>query len=130
MTQELRGWYRVEDLPRRDRAEDKGGGQEDDSKKTTRKRAEVDSIEPAGVPPSIPVTSMADRSPDFAGRTVYFVDVRFMNGDRLLKEMQRAFAKRYPKVRTEFRQKRGGYAEDDPPLWTEIKKIGALWSWP
>jgi hypothetical protein len=69
---------------------------------------------------------MAPRSTDLAGRTIYFVDVRFMNGDLLLQEMQRAFAERYPEVRTAFRQKRGGYAEDDPQLWAEIKKDRGL----
>jgi len=44
-----------------------------------------------------------------------------MNGDVFLKEMQRAFSEKYPGVKTEFRQKRGGYAEDDPKLWAEIK---------
>jgi hypothetical protein len=69
---------------------------------------------------------MAARSPDLAGRTVYFVDVRFMNGDLLLKEMERAFAKRYPHVLTAFRRKRGGYAEDDPLLWAEIERNRGL----
>jgi len=49
-----------------------------------------------------------------------------MNGDVLLKEMQRAFSDKYPGVKTEFRQKRGGYAEDDPKLWAEIKERGGV----
>jgi hypothetical protein len=69
---------------------------------------------------------MAPREADIMGRRIYFVDVRFMNGDLLLAEMQRAFAERYPEVRTAFRQKRGGYAEDDPQLWAEIEKDRGL----
>jgi len=71
-------------------------------------------LNPLGIPPSIPFVPMAPRIDTFEGKTVYFVDVRFMNGDVLLKEMQRAFSEKYPGVKTEFRQKRGGYTEDDP----------------
>ena len=49
-----------------------------------------------------------------------------MNGDILLKEMQKVFAERYPGIKTEFRQKRGGYSEDDPKLWAEIRDEGGL----
>jgi len=83
-------------------------------------------LNPRGCPPSIPTASMAPRSKGFAGKTVYFVDVRFMNGDILLKEMEKAFAERHPEARTEFRQKRGGYGEDDPQLWEEIRAKGGL----
>jgi len=83
-------------------------------------------LNPRGNPPSIPLVPMAPRPSDLSGRTVYFVDVRFMNGDLLLKEMQKAFAERYPDVLTLFRQKKGGYAEDDPQLWEEIKKDRGL----
>ena len=65
---------------------------------------------------------MAERPASLAGKTVYFVDVRFANGDLFLKEMQKVFAERYPDLKTEFRQKRGGYTENDPELWAEIKK--------
>jgi len=81
---------------------------------------------PQGRPPSIPLIPMAPRPDRLAGKTVYFVDVRFMNGDVLLKEMQKVFAERYPEVKTEFRQKRGGYTEDDPKLWAEIKEKGGV----
>jgi hypothetical protein len=77
---------------------------------------------PQGKPPSIPLVPMAYRTGTFAGRTVYFVDVRFMNGDVLLKEMEKVFSERFPGLKTEFRQKRGGYTEDDPGLWTEIRE--------
>ncbi len=84
-------------------------------------------LNPRGTPASIPLTPMAARPGSLKGKTVFFVDVRFMNGDVFLKEMQRVFAERYPEVKTEFRQKRGGYTEDDPALWAEIKeKDGVL----
>jgi hypothetical protein len=65
---------------------------------------------------------MAPRPSTLLGKTVYFVDVRFMGGDVFLKEMQEVFAEKYPELKTEFRQKRGGYTEDDPQLWAEIKE--------
>jgi len=84
-------------------------------------------LNPEGKRPPIPLIPMALRPGTLKGKTVYFVDVRFMNGDLLLKEMQKAFVERYPGVRTEFRQKKGGYTEDDPGLWAEIKeKAGVM----
>lgn len=83
-------------------------------------------LNPRGSPPPIPVASMAARPKSLAGRTVYFVDVRFMNGDILLKEMEKAFSEAYPEARTVFRQKKGGYGEDDPQLWEEIRAEGGL----
>ena len=83
-------------------------------------------LDPRGSPPSISLVPMAERPKSLAGRPVYLVDVRFMNGDVLLRELQKAFAEKYPEVRTEFRQKRGGYAEDDPTLWAEIRENRGL----
>ena len=84
-------------------------------------------LSPLGNPPSIPLAPMADR-PDrgLAGKTVYFVDVRFMNGDVLLKEMAEVFAEEFPEAKTEIRRKKGNYAEDDPALWAEIKEKRGL----
>lgn len=83
-------------------------------------------LNPLGNPPPIRVTPMAPRHPDLAGRKLYFVDVRFMNGDLLLEEMRRPIAERYPGLETVFRRKKGGYAEDDPELWAEIKNSRGL----
>ncbi len=84
--------------------------------------AKISVLNPRGESPPIPLKPMAPRTGDLAGRTVYFVDVRFMGGDVLLKEMQKVFAEKYPELKTEFRQKMGGYTEDDPKLWAEIKE--------
>ncbi len=83
-------------------------------------------LNPRGTPPPILMSSMAVRPDSLAGKTVYFVDVRFMNGDILLKEMEKAFLEAHPEARTAFRQKKGGYAEDDPQLWDEIRKNNGL----
>ncbi len=88
------------------------------------KRVKV--LNPRGTPPAIRLRSMAPRPASLEGKTVYFVDVRFMNGNVFLGEIQKVFAEQFPGVKTEFRQKRGGYTEDDPELWAEIKAKGAL----
>ncbi len=83
-------------------------------------------LNPLGAPPSIPLAPLASRPGSLAGRKVYLVDVRFMNGDILLEELQKVLAERYPDVKTELRRKRGGYAEDDPQLWAEIERENGL----
>jgi hypothetical protein len=81
---------------------------------------------PRGNPPAINLRPMAPRPASLDGRTVYFVDVRFMNGKDFLSELQRAFNERFPNVHTELRQKKGGYTEDDPDLWAEIQANAGL----
>jgi hypothetical protein len=82
-------------------------------------------LNPRGTPPAINLRPMAPRPASLDGKTIYFVDVRFMNGDVFLGEIRKLFAAKFPGIRTEFRQKRGGYTEDDPELWAEIKAKGA-----
>ncbi len=87
---------------------------------------QVKVLNPRGTPPAIRLRPMASRAASLEGKTVYFVDVRFMNGNVFLGEIQKMFAEQLPGVKTEFRQKRGGYTEDDPELWAEIKAKDAL----
>jgi hypothetical protein len=82
-------------------------------------------LNPLGKPPPIPLKQMAPRSSTLDGKTVYLVDVRFMDGDRFLKQMQAWFAKNMPKVKTVYVQKDGSYAYDDTSLWEQIKADGA-----
>ena len=49
-----------------------------------------------------------------------------MNGAAFLEEIRKTPAARVPGVKLELRQKRGGYTEDDPELWAEIKAKDAL----
>ncbi len=83
-------------------------------------------LNPLGTPPAINLRPMAPRPRTLEGATIYFIDVRFMNGAVFLEEIRKLFAEKFPGVKTEFRQKRGGYTEDDPDLWAEIKARGAL----
>lgn len=83
-------------------------------------------LNPTGFPPPIERKSMAARTADLAGKTIYLVDVTFNNGDVLLKEMQKWLAANRPEIRTEFRVKKGFYAADDPDLWREIQAKSGL----
>ena len=83
-------------------------------------------LNPRGTPPPVVLRPMAPRPASLEGRTIYLVDVRFMNGDVFLGEIRKLLAEKHPGVMLEFRQKRGGYTEDDPALWAEIKAKNAL----
>ena len=81
-------------------------------------------MNPMGYPPKITQLGMAPRLDTLEGKTIYLVDVRFDDGDRLLKQMQAWFEENMPGVKTVFVQKAGVYTEDDPKLFEEIKAKG------
>jgi hypothetical protein len=84
----------------------------------------VTAMNPQGTPPPIRLVPMAPRLDSLEGKTVYFVDVRYVGADVFLKEMMAWFSTNMPKVKLEFRQKAGAYAENDPQLWDEIRQKG------
>lgn len=79
---------------------------------------------PQGYPPVVEPVRMAPRLDTLDGKTVYLVDLRFDDSDRLLWQMQAWFSEHMPLVKTVFVQKRGVYTEDDPELFGEIKEKG------
>ena len=81
-------------------------------------------MNPQGTPPPIRLIPLAPRLDTLDGKTLYFVDVRYVGGDVFLKEMMSWFSANMPKVRLEFKQKAGAYAENDPRLWDEIRQKG------
>ena len=81
-------------------------------------------MNPKGTPPPIRLVPMAPRLDSLDGKTVYFVDVRYVGADTFLREMMSWFSANMPKVKLEFRQKAGAYAENDPQLWEEIRQKG------
>jgi hypothetical protein len=81
-------------------------------------------VSPKGTPPAVSLFAMAPRLDTLDGKTIYMVDTGFFGGGRLLQEMQEWFQQNMPGVKTVFRKKAGGYAEDDPKLWAEIKANG------
>src|SRR5687767_4173006 len=54
------------------------------------KRVQI--LNPRGTPPPISLRPMAPRPHSLEGRTIYLVDVRFMNGKTFLEEIQKVFA--------------------------------------
>ena len=79
-------------------------------------------MNPMGYPPRIEPLRMAPRSGTLEGKTVYLVDVRFDDGDLLLKQMQAWFAEHMPTVKTVLASKSGVHVEDDPKLFQEIRE--------
>jgi len=83
-------------------------------------------LNPTGNPPPIERRAMAARPASLSGKTVYLVDETFDGGDKFLQQMQAWMAVHMPDVKTEFREKKGSYAADDPDLWKEIKSVNGL----
>jgi hypothetical protein len=83
-------------------------------------------LNPTGNPPPIERRAMAPRPASLSGKTVYLVDETFDGGDKFLEQMKAWMAVHMPEVKTEFREKKGSYAADDPDLWKEIKSVNGL----
>jgi hypothetical protein len=81
-------------------------------------------LSPLGIPPAIQTLAMAPRPNSLDGKTVYIVDDGFVGGDVLLKEMATWFNQNMPKVNVVYRRKVGGFPDEDPALWAEIKANG------
>jgi len=67
---------------------------------------------------------MAERLDTIEGKTVYLVNTMFAGGKEFMEELQDWFAKNRPGVKTELRNKKLGWATDEPELWREIKENG------
>ena len=83
-------------------------------------------LNPTGIAPPIQLKPMASRPASLDDKTIYLVDVTFNGGDLLLRQMQHWMAANMPRVKTEFRVKKGGYGTDDPELWKEIQGVNGL----
>jgi hypothetical protein len=81
-------------------------------------------LSPLGIPPAIQLLAMAPRTNTLDGKTIYIVDDGFVGGDVLLKEMAAWFNRNMPNVNVVYRRKAGGFPDEDPPLWAEIKAKG------
>jgi hypothetical protein len=85
-------------------------------------QAKITAVSPKGTPPAIQLYAMAPRASSLDGKTIYVVDATsFFGSKELLQKMQVWFAQNMPTVKTVFRKKAGGYFEEDPKLWAEIK---------
>jgi hypothetical protein len=81
-------------------------------------------LNPRGLPPPITLIPMAKRLDTLDGKTVYLVSDGFPGADVFLSQVSIWFRKNMPSVKTVYRLKAGGFADDDPKLNAEIKANG------
>jgi hypothetical protein len=88
--------------------------------------AKITVLNPLGKPAPTALIPLAPRLDTLEGKTVYLVDIGWgkPSGVRLLEQIRDWFSRNMPNVRTVIKEKAGGYSEDDPALWTEIKEKG------
>ncbi len=81
-------------------------------------------LNPKGNPPPIQLVPMAKRLDTLDGKTIYLVSDGFPGADHFLDQIAIWFRKNMPSVKTVYRLKAGGFADDDPKLNAEIKANG------
>ena len=82
-------------------------------------------MNPRGIQPEIRKIPMAPRPATLDGKTVYIVDTKYPNTKPFVNELYSALKSKYPKTTWILKDKFGGYMDDDPELWKEIKAKGA-----
>jgi len=82
-------------------------------------------MNPRGIQPEIRKIPMAVRPATLDGKTVYIVDTKYPNTKPFVESLFEALKAKYPKTTWVLRDKLGGYMDDDPKLWAEIKEKGA-----
>lgn len=78
-------------------------------------------LNPRGIMPSIERVPMAKRPATLDGKTIYIVDTKFANTKHFVNAVRDNLAAKYPKTTWIGVDKVGGYMQDDPKLWAEIK---------
>ncbi len=81
----------------------------------------VEGLNPRGMPPAIQLVPMAPRLKTLDGKTIYLISDGFPGADHFLNQIAIWFKKNMPSVTTVYRLKAGGFADDDPKLWAELK---------
>jgi hypothetical protein len=84
----------------------------------------IEALNPRGTPPPITLVPMAPRLASLDGKTIYLVSDGFPGADHFLDQVANWFKKNMPSVTTVYRLKAGGFADDDPKLFAEIKAKG------
>jgi len=67
---------------------------------------------------------MAERAATLDGKTVYLVDTRFPRTREFVEALFNGLRENYPKTTWVLKDKYGGYMDDDPKLWAEIREKG------
>lgn len=94
------------------------------AKGTPPAQPKIEALNPRGTPPPIQLVPMAPRLSTLDNKTIYLVSDGFPGADHFLDQVANWFKKNMPSVTTVFRLKAGGFADDDPKLWAEIKAKG------
>jgi hypothetical protein len=84
--------------------------------------AKITVMNPRGILPQIRRIPMAARPASLDGKTIYVVDTRYPRTRMFVEELFKALKGKYPKTTWMLRDKFGGYMDDDPKLWAEIKE--------
>ena len=79
-------------------------------------------MNPRGIQPEIRKIPMAARPKTLDKKTVYIVDTKYPNTKPFVNELFAALKAKYPKTNWVLKEKFGGYMDDDPELWKEIKE--------
>lgn len=82
-------------------------------------------MNPRGIQPEIRKIPMAPRPGTLDKKTVYIVDTKYPNTKPFVNELTSALKSKYPETTWLLKEKKGGYMDDDPELWKEIKGKGA-----
>jgi hypothetical protein len=82
-------------------------------------------MNPRGIQPEIRKIPMATRPATLDGETVYIVDTKYPNTKPFVNSLFDALKAKYPNTNWVLRNKLGGYMDDDPKLWAEIKEKNA-----
>jgi hypothetical protein len=80
--------------------------------------------QPRDTAEALSALKMAPRLDSLEGKTVYLVSVGFPGSMEFLEEVKDWFARNHSRVKTELRDKKLGWATDEPELWKEIKENG------
>jgi hypothetical protein len=86
--------------------------------------AKITVFNPRGILPPIKRIPMAPRVSNLDGKTIYVVDTRYPRTREFMEELVKLLKERYPKTNWILRDKFGGYVDDDPKLWAEVKEKG------
>lgn len=81
-------------------------------------------MNPRGIKPPIRRIPMADREATLIGKTIYVVDTRFPRTREFVEALFDGLRRKYPETTWVLKDKYGGYMDDDPKLWAEIKEKG------
>jgi hypothetical protein len=91
---------------------------------STAQEPKITVLNPIGQPPAIARVPMAPRIENLEGKTIYIVDINFVDTHQLFTEMQSLLSQKYPKTNWVVRTKAGTYFDDDPKLWAELIEKG------